>query len=120
MQYAVSLLLASLCYFLITGLMFLIHFVCLFSVSCIPCFFRIVCVFFFSFCIQLSPSNLVQFHRPLPGGGKPNTVNKCHIIFMIVTMMMMIMIMKSLTSRGEIFIVEQKGIWCVLLGHTCL
>jgi len=39
---------------------------------------------------------------------------------MIVTMMMMIMIMKSLTSRGEIFIVEQKGIWCVLLGHTCL
>jgi len=47
----------------------------------------------------------------------PNAVNKCYLILMMVMMMMM---MRSLTSRDEIFMVEQEGISCVLLCHTCL
>ena len=96
---------------------FLIFLVCLFSALCIPCFFIVLFIVSPSVYSCLFPI-FVQFHRPLPPAGNPNAVNKCHIIFMMVVMMMM-MIIKSLTSPDELFTVGQKGIWCVLLGHTC-
>ena len=84
-QYVVSLF-ASVCYFLITVLMFLIFFLCLFS--CFVCLFSILCVLFFCvvFCI-VSPfvysylyHIFVHVYRRLPPGENPIAVNKCHII----------------------------------------
>jgi len=118
-RYVVSLLFASLCYVLSTRLMFF-NTLCMFVFCFVySVFFRIVlCIVSPVVYIAVSFLFLYNFTDHLPPSGKPNAVNKCHTILMMVKMM--IMMMKSLTSRDEIFIVEQKGIWCVLLGHICL
>ena len=111
MQYVVSLLFVSLCYFLITRLTFF-NTLCMFVFCFVYCmFFCIVLCIVSPFVYSCLPSIFVQVYRP---------VNKCHVILMMVMVMMMMMMMKSLTNRDEIFTVEQKGICCVLLGHACL
>ena len=82
----ISLLLASLFYFLITRLIFLIFFICTFS--CFVCLFYILC--FLCCCIVLCIIYpflysclfpiFVQVHRPLPPGGNTVVVNKYHIV----------------------------------------
>jgi hypothetical protein len=81
-QYVISLLLASICYFLITLLMFhnipfmfVFCFVFLISVLRILCFcivFVLLCVLFLLLCC-LFPI-FVRVYRPLPTGGNPNAV----------------------------------------------
>ena len=77
-QYVVSLLFASLCYFLITRIMFLISvYICfcivfLFPILCIVCFCMVLCIFF-SFCMQLSVSYLcTSFLTTNATGWRPN------------------------------------------------
>jgi len=88
-QYVVSLLFSSFCYFLITRLMFYyIFFMSVFSfcdvcfpflsIRCFSIVFVLFCVLFFLLCC-LFPF-FVQVHRPLPPGGKPMAVHKYHII----------------------------------------
>ena len=102
--HVISLLFASLCYILITRLMFhniifmfVFCFVFSFSVLCILCFcfvFVLVCALFLLLCCLFPIS--VQFHRPLPPGGNPIAVNKyiCityiiyHIIYHIISYVM--------------------------------
>jgi hypothetical protein len=81
-QYAVSLLFASLCYFLITRPIFLIfvlcwfsYFLCLVSILCFLCpcnVLRIVSIF-------------VQVYRPMPPCGHPITINKYVISYHIIS-----------------------------------
>ena len=86
MQYVVSFLFASLCYFLITRLAFfniLFMFVFMF---CTFFLFRVFCGFCIGLCI-VSPfiysclfPIVVQVYRPLPPGGNPVAVNKYRTI----------------------------------------
>ena len=75
-QYVVSLLFASLCYFLITRLMFLILFLCLFSCFVFFYFgysvFLYWFVYWFSFCIQLSLSYYCTSLPTTATGWKPS------------------------------------------------
>jgi hypothetical protein len=76
---------ASLCYFLITRLLFL-SFFCVGVLVLTPYFlFCVFYVFVFfvyycSFCTKLPLSYFLQVYRPLPRGGYPVTVNKYHTI----------------------------------------
>ena len=77
MQYVVSLLFASLCYFLITGLVFNIlfgfgfsSFVCLFYILCILRFGIVLCIVSPFVCI------FAEAYRPLPSGRIQTAVNK--------------------------------------------
>jgi len=81
-QYVVSLLFASLCYFIIIHLMlFNIPFMFV-SLFCIFVFYFVYSVilycfkYCFTFCIWLSLSYFVQVCRPLPPDGNPTAVNK--------------------------------------------
>ena len=83
-QYVVSLLFASICYFLITQLTFLIilcMFVFLFCmfVFCFVYSGFLYC-FYFLLCSCLFPI-FVQVYRPLPPGGNLFAVNKYHISY---------------------------------------
>jgi hypothetical protein len=82
-QYVVSLLIASLCYFYIARFLsfnILFCFLALYACS----LFYMLCVFLFCFgycfssCIQLSPI-FEQVYRTLPPGGNSVSVNKYHI-----------------------------------------
>ena len=86
MQYVVSLLFASLCYFLIIQLTLLIFFLCLFScfvclssIFCILCFCTVLCIVS-TFVYNCLFPIFVQVYRRLPPGGNPAAVNICHII----------------------------------------
>jgi len=74
----VSLLFASLCYFLITRFLFLIFFLCLLSVFCILCFCIVLCIVspVYSCLFPL----FLQAYRPLPPGGNQTAVNKISYI----------------------------------------
>ena len=81
MQYVVLLLFASICYFLIIRIMFLISFLSLFSYFVYLC--PILCIL--CFCIALCiVCTFVQVYRPLPPGGNPIPVNKYHIILLFL------------------------------------
>ena len=79
--YVVSLLFASLCYFLITRLTvfnILFMFVFLFCMIVFYFFnsmFLYCCAYCFSFCTHLLFPIFVQVYRPLPPGGNPIAVN---------------------------------------------
>jgi energy-coupling factor transporter transmembrane protein EcfT len=82
-QCVTSLLFASVCHFLITRLMFLMFFSCLFLfcifvLFCVFCVFVLFCVLFLLLCC-LFPI-FAQVYRPLPPDGNPIAVNKCHTI----------------------------------------
>jgi len=86
-QYVVSLLFASLCYFLITRLMFLnilfmfvFCFLFLFSILCILCVCTVLCIVSPSIYSCLFPLS-VQAYPPLPSAGNPSAVNKYRIIY---------------------------------------
>jgi hypothetical protein len=89
-QYVVSILFDSLCYFLITRLVIsLIFLVCLFSCSVYLFSILYIMVFGNAVC-TVSPfvySRLfhifVQVYRPLPSGGNPAAINKYHIIYVL-------------------------------------
>jgi len=82
-QYVVSLLYASICYFIITRLMFLILLSCLFFVFYFVYFVflhffgNVLCIFSPSVYSCLFPS-FVQVYRPLTPDGNPIAVNKYH------------------------------------------
>jgi len=86
-QHVVSLLFASICYCIITGLcffnihrmfVFLYFMFGLFSVLCLLCFGTVLRIFRFVYsCLYTA---FVQVCRPLSTGGNPIAVNKCHII----------------------------------------
>jgi len=76
-QYVISPLFASFCYFLITRPMFLILFLCLFSCFVLFAFHFVYSALLYLFCI-ISPSvysclflTFVQVYRPQPLGGTP-------------------------------------------------
>jgi len=87
-QYVLSLLFASVCYFLITRHTFLnilfilvFCFLFLFSVLCVLCFlFTVLCIvspYVYSYLFPI----LIQVYPPLPPAGNPTAVNKYHIIY---------------------------------------
>ena len=79
MQCVVSLLFASICYFIFTRRSILILFYVCFLILyfcflfCVFCVFVLFCVFFPVVYICLFP-NFVQVHRPLPPDGNPTAV----------------------------------------------
>ena len=76
MQYVVSLLFVSLCYFLITRLIsFNILFIFVFL--CVFCVFVLFCLLFLLLYIAVS-FLFVQVYRPLPPAGNPFAVNEYH------------------------------------------
>ena len=88
-----SLLFASVCYFLITRhmpfniLCIFVFLFCLFiSVLCILCFSTLLCIVLCTVLCIVSPSVyiclfpiFIQIYRPLPPGGNPVAVNKYHV-----------------------------------------
>jgi hypothetical protein len=86
--YVVSLLFASLCYFLITrfmvfNMLFMFIFLfCMIVFYFVNSVFLYCCVYCFSFCVHLLFPMFVQVYRPLPPGGNPIALNK-YIVYTI-------------------------------------
>ena len=91
MQHVVSLLFASLCYFLITRLNVFFKyyfslfscFVYLFSILCVLCFCVVLCIVSLSVYSCLSPI-FVKVYRPLPQVGNPTTLKKSYHTLIIM------------------------------------
>ena len=86
MQYVVSLLFASRCYFHITQFMFFFSYLIVCILVCIYVFnfvLYIFCLFFF--CVLLFFPTPLQVYRPLPPGGSPIALGKCNIVSFLYT-----------------------------------